>query len=258
MFCIHCGALNPEDASFCNKCGKDIAGPTNPAIPAEAPQQVPRSDERSSWNAAGQPLPQISLPVQPPPQLHAAYQPSTAFKGKPVLWILAGFGACLLIVIAVLAVALVFRLTQAPPVQEATPATSASGTPAATAPVTDTPYAPAPAADNTPSPASAPVQAPPPTPVAAPQSSIVGDWKTTTIVGSTIALHFGADGRYTLKDVLDSEEGVYVFSSGDGTLRLQPNAVFSHDIVVWSCQLSGDSLSCVDPNGAGHVYTRVQ
>jgi hypothetical protein len=28
--------------------------------------------------------------------------------------------------------------------------------------------------------------------------------------------------------------------------------------VVWSCQLSGDSFSCVDPAGAGHVYTRVQ
>jgi hypothetical protein len=61
-----------------------------------------------------------------------------------------------------------------------------------------------------------------------------------------------------LKDVLDSQEGVYVFSSGDGTLRLQPNAVFSHDIVVWSCQLSGDSFSCVDPEGAGHVYKRVE
>ena len=71
-------------------------------------------------------------------------------------------------------------------------------------------------------------------------------------------LHFGADGRYTLKDILDSQEGVYVFSSGDGTLRLQPNAVFSHDVMIWSCQLSGDSLSCVDPQGAGHVYTRVQ
>jgi len=256
MFCIHCGASNPEDASFCNKCGKDVAGPTNPAIPAEAPQQVPRSDERSSWNAAGQPLPQISLPVQPPPQLHAAYQPSTAFKGKPVLWILAGFGACLLIVIAVLAVALVFRLTQAPPVQEATPATSASGTPPATLPVTDTPYGPAPAADNTPSPASAPVQAPPPTPVAAPQNPIVGDWKTTTFIGSTIGLHLGADGRYVLNP--GSDEGVYVFSSGDGTLRLQSSSFFSKGIMVWSCQVSGDSLSCVDAAGAGHVYTRVQ
>jgi hypothetical protein len=28
--------------------------------------------------------------------------------------------------------------------------------------------------------------------------------------------------------------------------------------VIWQCQLSGDSLSVVDPDGAGHVYTRIQ
>lgn len=281
MFCIYCGAPNPEGASFCSSCGKNIGAPANPSAAAEAAPPIVSSAEKSSGNAIGQfatvqgatgwgatglgvppltlpaqraqsPQPAQQLQLQPSPQ--AQYQPAIAGKGKPVLWVLGGFGACLLIVIAM---AVGSRLNQAssgsgPARENVVPDSSPTTAPAAyTAP------APAPAADTTPAPASAPVQAAPAPAPAAPQNPIVGEWKTTTAIGDTV-LNFGADGRYTIKSILVSEAGVYVFSSGDGTLRLQPNALFSHDIVVWSCQLSGDSFSCVDPEGAGHVYTRIQ
>lgn len=249
MFCIHCGAPNPEDASFCRTCGKAIGASADPPIAAEPPQRVFSSTQAPSRNATPQPPPSMSLQAPPPP---AQYQPATAGKGKPVLWILGGFAACLLIVITV---ALGFRLSQPSSVQESARANPAADTPPAAAPVTETAPA-APATENTPAPASAPVQEPAPPPPAAPQNPIVGDWKATTFIGSTIGLHLGADGRYILNP--GSDEGVYVFSSGDGTLRLQSNSFFSKGIMIWSCQLSGDSLSCVDPNGAGHVYTRMQ
>jgi hypothetical protein len=263
MFCIHCGARNPENASFCSACGKEIGAPANPPTPAEAAPQVPGSAEKSAGNAAGQGLPPISLPAQPAaqPQPQALYQPAIAGKGKPVLWVLGGFGACLVIVIAV---AFGSRLNRTSSVSEParedvvpeTSPTTAPATYAAPAPASAPAVDPAPAADTTPAPVSAPVQPPPPPASAAPQNPIVGDWKATTYIGSTIGLHLGADGRYILNP--GSDEGVYSYSSGDGTLRLQSNSFFSKGIMVWSCQVSGDSLSCVDPNGGGHVYNRVR
>jgi hypothetical protein len=253
MFCIYCGASNPENACFCSACGKQIGAPADPAPVAEAASPSPGS--AATPRAEPQPIPQATAVVPQPtlqPTTQAMPQPqypsAGAGKGKPVLWILAGFAACLLIVIAV---ALGSRLNQN---SSGTEAARANAVPDA-APAAYTAPAAAPAADNTPAPASAPVQAPPAPAPAAPQNPIVGEWKTTTAIGDTV-LNFGADGRYTIKSILVSEAGVYVFSSGDGTLRLQPNALFSHDIVVWSCQLSGDAFSCVDPEGAGHVYNR--
>jgi zinc ribbon protein len=247
MFCIHCGAPNPNDASFCSTCGKAIDVSANPAIPTEIPQPVLSSAE-GQRNLRQTPP---SLPAQPPSQWHEQYQ-ARVREGRTLPWILVGFAACLVIV---LAMALVFRQGQAPSGLEIPRAYSASETPA-TAAATGTLPATAPATtDTTPAAPSAPVQAPPPP--AAPQNTIVGDWKTATVVGSHISLHFGADGRYTLTDFI-TDEGVYVYSSGDGTLRLQSNSFFSKGIMVWSCQLSGDSFSCVDPEGAGHVYSRVQ
>jgi hypothetical protein len=82
--------------------------------------------------------------------------------------------------------------------------------------------------------------------------------KTTTLIGDTV-LTFTDDVHYSVKSALVSDPGVYVFSAGDGALRLQVDATFSHDvIVVWSCQLSGNSLSVLDPDGVGRVYTRFQ
>jgi hypothetical protein len=296
MFCIYCGAPNPEGASFCSSCGKNIGAPANPSAAAEAAPPIVSSAEKSSGNAigqfatvqgatgwgatgrgaTGQGVPPITLPAQPvqssqpvqqpQPLPQAQYQPAIAGKGKPVLWVLGGFGACLLIVIAM---AVGSRLNQAssgsgPARENVVPDSSPTTAPAAytapapasaadttTAPSADT--APAPAADT---PVSAPVQpAPQPAP-AAPQNPIVGDWKATTFIGSTIGLHLGADGRFVLNP--GSDEGVYSYSSGDGTLRLQSNSFFSEGIMVWSCQVTGDTLSCVDPKGAAHVYNRVR
>jgi hypothetical protein len=241
MFCIYCGAPNPNDASFCSTCGKAIGASANPPVHTEIPQRV-LSSTQGSGDSRPQAWPPMSLPAQPPPQPQTKYQPA-AGRSKIGLWILVGFAACLVIVIAV---ALGFRQNQASSGTETPAANSASNTPPATARATDN----RPAAD------SVPVQAPPP-PAAAPQNPIVGEWKTTTLIGDTL-LNFTGDGRYTIKSALVSDAGVYVFSSGDGTLRLQPNALFSHDIVIWNCQLSKDSMSVVDPDGAGHVYTRVQ
>jgi len=249
MFCIHCGAPNPEGASFCSTCGKAIGASANLPAPIETHQYVVGSAEQSPRTAVAQISPPISLTAQPP----APYPPVPQGKGKPVLWILCGFAACLLIVVAV---AVGSRLNQPSPAASAPPAVATSDVPSPTAPPTYAAPPAAPSTDNVPAPASVPAQPPPPP--AAPQNSIIGDWRATTVIGSSIVLHFGADGRYTLTDVLDSEQGVYVFSNGDGTLRLQPNAVFTHNIVIWNCQLAGDSLSCVDPKGAGHVYSRFQ
>jgi hypothetical protein len=248
MFCIYCGASNPEDASFCGACGKTISASAPQAMPA-APQLVHSRAEGSTANPIGETLPQTSLPE--PPQPPAEHQLTAAAKGKPAVWILGGFGLCLLIVITV---AVGTRLGQSSSRPETPPAVS--DTPPAAVPVTDIPPAAAPVVDNPPAPVSPPVQAPPPPPPAAPQNPIVGDWKAKTFIGTSIGLHLGADGRYVMNP--GSDEGVYVFSTGDGTLRLQSNSFFSKGIMVWSCQVSGDSLSCVDPDGAGHIYSRVQ
>jgi hypothetical protein len=233
MFCIHCGAPNPEASSFCSTCGKGIGAPTKPPAPAR---------ETS---------PPITVPAPLTPQPQARSTPTAEGKGKPVVWILAGFAACLLIMITV---SLGLRLSRVSSGPGPTPDTAVPDPPPTAAPATYTPPATAPATDNRPAPTSSPVQPPPSAPPAAPQNPIVGDWKATTFIGSTMSLHLGADGRYVMNP--GSDEGVYSYSSGDGTLRLQSNSFFSKGIMVWSCQVSGDSLSCVDPNGAGHVYAR--
>jgi len=258
MFCIHCGSANPEDASFCNMCGTAIAAPPRLPTADTAPQIIAR-DKQTSGDAGRQSLSPIAVSVQPTRQPQVQYLPSPTGKRSPVLWILAGFGACLLIVIVV---ALSFRgnrnISGPGPGRD-----NANYKPDATASPSSDPPPPAPASestaapspDNTPPAASALVQQPPVSP-APPQNPIVGDWKATTFIGSSIGLHLGSDGRYVLNP--GSDEGVYVFSTGDGTLRLQSNSFFSKEIMVWSCQVSGDSLSCVDPEGAGHIYTRIK
>src|SRR5215469_14331327 len=102
MFCTHCGTPNPEDVSFCKACGKAIDAVANPPAATAAPSRVFSGTEKSSWSAAGQVLPQTPSPVQPPVQLQVPPQaPAATGKGKPVVWILVGFAACLLIVIVV-------------------------------------------------------------------------------------------------------------------------------------------------------------
>jgi hypothetical protein len=251
MFCIHCGAPNPEDASFCSTCGKAIGALANPPTAAEASQPAPSYAENQFGNAGAPTFPPITLPAQPATQ--SQYLPAAAAKGKPVLWILAGFAACLLILITV---ALGSRLSQPSSAPEASREIAVPEPAPAAAPVTYTPPATATSTDNTPAPTSGPVQPQPPPLPAAPQNPLVGDWKTTTSANTTIEIHFGADGRYKMTALLIPDDGVYVYSAGDGTLRLQSSSFFSKGVMIWSCQLSGDTFSCVDPDGAGHVYTR--
>ena len=247
MFCNYCGAANPNDASFCSACGKGIAAPGQLPLQKEITQRV-LSNSEGSGATGGQGQLRASLPGLP--QIHPQPQPESPAvtgKSKVGLWVLVGFAACLILVIAL---ALGLRQNQTPSGRD-TP-----GVIPESAPLPDNPSAPAPApAPADPALATAPVPTPP-VPAAAPQNPIVGDWKTTTLIGDT-HLIFTDDGRYTIKSALVGDKGVYVFS-GDGTLRLQPDAIFSHDIVIWHCQLSGDSMSVVDPDGAGHVYTRVR
>ncbi|NDQ56984.1 MAG: zinc ribbon domain-containing protein [Acidipila sp.] len=244
MFCNYCGAANPNDASFCSACGKAIAAPGQLPLQKEIAQRVLNSE--SSGVSSGQDQLRAALPglplIHPQPEPES---PAVTGKSKAALWVLVGFAACLLLVIA-----LAFGLRRNP-IQSGR---DAPGVIPDSAPVSDNPAAPAPAPVDTPA-TTAPVPTPPP-PAAAPQNPIVGDWKTTTLIGDT-HLVFSDDGRYSIKSALVGDHGVYVFS-GDGTLRLQPDAIFSHDIVIWHCQLSGDSMSVVDPDGAGHVYTRVR
>jgi hypothetical protein len=251
MFCIHCGAPNPEDASFCSSCGKFIAAPANPPSSAETPQPVLHVAAQSPRNPTAQTMSPIALPAQPAAQPQNL--PAASAKAKPVLWILAGFAACLLILITV---SVGSRLSQPSSTPEPSRDNAVPDPSPATAPVAFTPPATAPATENTPAPTSAPVQQPAPPPPAAPQNPLVGDWKTTTSANTTIEIHFGADGRYKMTALLIPDDGVYVFSPGDGTLRLQSSSFFSKGVMIWSCQLSGDMFSCVDPDGAGHVYTR--
>jgi zinc-ribbon domain len=245
VFCNYCGAPNPKDASFCSACGKAIVAPSIPPVQKEPLQK--KIDQHVSANVeavrdtSGQAQSHAPLSAPPQGQTQPLPNPSPAGKSRTGLWVLAGFAACLVLVIVV-----AFSLRQN---QTASGSDTSSYIPDS-APVQDSSPAPV----DVP-PAPAPMQTPPPPP-AAPQNPIAGQWKTTTIIGDTI-LTFTDDGHYTIKSALVGDSGVYVFSS-DGTLRSQPDAIFSHDIVIWHCQLSGDSLSVVDPDGAGHVYTRVQ
>ena len=185
MFCNYCGSPNPDDSSFCNACGKAIGAHVNPPARAEIPPPVPASAP-GPLPAQPQAQPPVSFPVQPAPAVPG--------KSKIGLWILVGFAACLVIVIAV---AWGFRQSQSS--SEQTP-----GVIPDSAPVQDNSAAQtSPAAAPEAAPADA---APAPTPPAAPQNPIVGQWKTTTLIGDTI-LTFTDEGRYTIKSALVSDAG---------------------------------------------------
>ncbi|HEX4074721.1 MAG TPA: zinc ribbon domain-containing protein, partial [Candidatus Acidoferrales bacterium] len=200
MFCNYCGSPNPDDASFCRACGKAIGAHINPPARAEIRPPVPAGPVGPSpaQPQAEPPLPAQPLP-QPLPQMQP--QPPAARNNKIGLWILVGFAACLVLVIAV---AWGFRQNQAAP--EQTPVVIPDSAPVQ--PVQDDLAAQAPPA-AAPAPDAPPAQAPPPP--AAPQNPIVGQWKTTTLIGDTI-LTFTDEGRYSIKSALVSDAGVYVFS----------------------------------------------
>ena len=85
--------------------------------------------------------------------------------------------------------------------------------------------------------------------------SSAGGGPSVPIGESTLELT--SDGHYHVKNVFADDSGVYVYTASDGTLRLQEDGIFSrHDMTIWHCQLSGDTLSVLEPEGAAHVYTR--
>jgi hypothetical protein len=91
-------------------------------------------------------------------------------------------------------------------------------------------------------------------PAPAPVNSLIGRWKTSLPIGDGY-LTFTADGRVHIEHVFTDEWDVYVFNDGD--LMIQDQGLFDHDVTHWQAQVSGDTLSVIEPEGASHIYTRV-
>lgn len=219
MFCNYCGVANPDDSLFCGSCGRRIGQgvSSEPRAGAEPAREI-----GSARPAAAPAIPQ---PTQPR-------------RAAPV-WIVSG-------VAGLLAVALVVALTRDPPAEPALPPTPAPGMPAELPDVAVAgPYA-------TPEVPPAPPLAP--APPAPPTDPLRGVWKTSLLVGDGY-LTFTDDGRIHIENFLSDEWGIYVFSDGD--LQIQKDSYFSHEIVHWRAQVSGDSLRVIEPEGASHVYQRI-
>jgi hypothetical protein len=56
MFCIYCGASNPDNASFCSICGKAVAVP-----PAQATVSVPQEKQVRESESAAEPVQPVSI-----------------------------------------------------------------------------------------------------------------------------------------------------------------------------------------------------
>src|SRR5258708_37277274 len=86
MFCLYCGNRLPDDATFCNKCGKAV----NPSHPSSNPPpssritrdfNSPLVPPQSSSSGTSQPIIQAGPSSQPPvppwqPQTGSGYQPT--------------------------------------------------------------------------------------------------------------------------------------------------------------------------------------
>lgn len=145
--------------------------------------------------------------------------------------------------------------SQASPAPESTPAPETAAAPEAPP---GTPPAPtAPEVETAPAP-EATLPPPPPQPAkpSAPSNPIVGTWKTSKW-GIDTVMELDADGHYRFRTGPVTETGVYTYSSSDGTLRMQDDGFFSHKITVWNCQIAGDSMSIIQPDGPGQIYSRV-
>ncbi len=73
MFCTRCGASNPDDARFCQKCGAPIAASALPASPG--PSAPPPPPLAPAWSAPPPPAPAWSAPPPPPAAAAAAWGP---------------------------------------------------------------------------------------------------------------------------------------------------------------------------------------
>jgi hypothetical protein len=213
---------------FCNNCGG--ANPGDALFCATCGKRVARaaaSEPVASEQAAQQREPVVAPSTTPPPPP----QTSSALPRSAPWWIAfaaAGLAAFLLVQRGV--------------------SDSSEDTPAVAAPSAPSPDV-----------ALAPPPAPPPEPVAAipppaPVDPIVGRWKTSLPIGDGY-LTFTADGRIHIEHVFTDEWAVYVFTDGD--LMIQDQGLFDHDVTHWQAQVSGNTLSVIEPEGASHIYTRV-
>ena len=214
---------------FCNYCGEEnpddssFCGSCGRRIGRVAAPTAPRPE--ADLQQPKQPIPQESA-AQPMQQAPASQQPTA-------LWLaLAAAG------LAVVTLVVVLNRDTAP--NSEVPPPPESGSPPALPDVA--------LASPTPPP---PQTIPEP---AIPTDPLVGRWKTSLLVGDGY-LTFTEDGRIHIENLLSDEWGIYVFSDGD--LEIQKDSYFSHVVVHWRAQLSGNSLRVIEPEGASHVYERV-
>jgi hypothetical protein len=68
MFCIYCGASNPDNAAFCSGCGKAVAVPAvQPAVPVQQQPQAPAEPPRSVEPPRAIPVQAAPAPFVPVP-----------------------------------------------------------------------------------------------------------------------------------------------------------------------------------------------
>jgi hypothetical protein len=218
MFCIHCGASNPDQAAFCNACGKSAAG--------AAGTPIEKTPAQSRWRS----------------------------RIKSSLLVLAGvviFFLCTTVYKAAQE-----ELKRQDAANARMSGSTAEHTPAVNAPAPNTaPLEPAPAPP--PQAAPAPAPEPPPPQVREntivgkwkfSQLGGLGDFYLT----------LAEDGHYSLKTAFSSETGMYVFNSTDGSLRIQEEGFLYHEPEIWHCHLSRNSLAVMKDDGSHLMYYRVE
>jgi hypothetical protein len=246
MFCNYCGESNPDDAVFCSKCGKrtahehaaaPVAAETHHSA-AEAIPDVPAAPGSSTRNEMAH------------AGAHAAAEPQrvAAAKGTGgrVLWAVGG----LVLLVAIISAVAITKSRSGSPPSDGASSGSASGSSSSPGGAS-TPDSPAPPGG----PGSAQGGGAPDSATPAGGGTVVGSWKTPVPLMPDTNLELTADGHYHLKSALAEESGSYVFM--DGNLQLTPDGLFDHSTIAWQCQLSGNSMSIIEPDGAAHIYTRV-
>jgi hypothetical protein len=237
MFCNYCGAPNPDDAAFCSACGKRVAR----VEPAAAPSGEPVHEEARAA------APSDTAPA-------AAPAVGRRRAGALMAW------TVMLVLIGAIGAGGALQLSDEQQDSSGpSPVTSSETSSTPSTPDTTTSVETTTSIETTTSvPAPLPAAAEAASPVATGPPSIVGEWKTSLLVGEG-TLTLTADGHCHVKNLLADDSGIYTYSPLDGELRIQVDSFFNHDIIRWHAQLSpdGESLTVQEPEGAAHVYHRV-
>ncbi len=99
--CAACGRANDEDASFCQRCGAQLAAPVTPPAPMTPPPVTP-----ASAPPAPQPGPPPGAPPGPPPGSPPTAAGGPPREGKPApRWLVAIVAVAVLALVAVMAFA---------------------------------------------------------------------------------------------------------------------------------------------------------